>query len=448
MTVGLQDSAIFGPLFADADIAGHFSDAERVRAMLDVEAALAGAEGRLGVIPPDAADAIVGAARAASPDPASLQAGTLSAGVPVAALVAQLRTAVGGQAAHYVHWGATSQDIVDTALVICLRAVIERLDTQLAALADRLAVVAEVHRDTVMVARTRSQQALPTTFGLKAAGWLAPLLRHRDRLAELRPRVLVLQFGGAAGTLAALHTQGIAVMDAMAADLELGVAPLPWHTQRDAVVELAGWLSLLTGSLGKFGQDVVLLAQSEVSEVREGTGDAGGGSSTMPQKANPIAGETLVALARFNAGLIANMHHAAIQEHERGGPGWQVEWLTLPQMAVAAGAALKHARTLADGLVVDSARMRANIDASSGLILAEAAIFALADHMPRPDAQALVEAACADAAATGRHLMDVLAETTTAAVDWQALRDPTRYLGAAGAFIDRTLAAAGVRSAG
>jgi len=237
--------------------------------------------------------------------------------------------------------------------------------------------------------------------------------------------------------IGAQKKRGVEVMEALGAELDLAVPAAPWHARRDSLAEFAGWLSLVTGSLGKMAQDLILLAQSEVAEVRPG---AGGGSSTMPQKSNPVACEVMVTLARSNATLLSAMHQAAIQEHERGSPGWQLEWLTLPQMAVAAGAALNHAIAVIETLEVDAARMRANLDASNGLILAEAASFALSAHMPRAEAQALVKLACGEVAESGRPLMEILAGRTDAPVDWEAVADPANYLGAATALIDRLLA--------
>jgi 3-carboxy-cis,cis-muconate cycloisomerase len=417
-------------------------DRARLRAMLEVEAALARVQGRLGVIPTEAAARIAETAESLEIDPAALAPGTAAAGVPVPALVAALREAVGAAAGPYVHWGATSQDIMDSGLVLRLRDLLDKFDRRLVAVIQSLAALAEAHRGTVMAARTRAQQALPTTFGLKAAGWLMPLARHRERLAQLRPRLLAVQFGGAAGTLAALGTRGIEVMEALAGELGLAVPPAPWHAQRDGFAELAAWFALVTGSLGKIGEDLVLLAQSELGEARLKNGPGGGGgSSTLPQKTNPVAAEALVTLARFNAGLLVPASEALVQAQERGAAAWSLEWLTLPQMAVATGAALRLAHQALDGLGVDKARMAANLEASKGLILAEAASFALAQHMPRPEAQALVEAACAEAAQSGRHLMEVLAEKTPAPLDWAALKDPAGYLGAADALIDRILAA-------
>jgi 3-carboxy-cis,cis-muconate cycloisomerase len=273
---------------------------------------------------------------------------------------------------------------------------------------------------------------------LKVAGWLAPLIRHRERLFELRRRALVLQFGGAAGTLAALGDRGVEISAALARELALHFPEIPWHTQRDRIAEVAGWLSLVTGSLGKMAQDVILLAQSEVGEVRESESDAGG-SSTMPQKRNPIAAERIVAAARLNASLLSAVHQAQIQEHERGTHGWQVELMSLPQMFVLANGALTVACKLIDGLVVDAERMRRNVAESNGLILAEAVTFALAATMDRSEAKDLVAEACRIAVESGRHLVDVVRERSGADIDWEALKDENNYLGSAEAFIDAVL---------
>jgi len=433
--------ALLDPLFSDAEVAREFSDAESLRAMANVEAALARAEAKIGIIPADAVAPIERAVRSFEPDMARIAVGVESAGVPVVALVQQLRAAA-GPAARYVHWGATTQDIMDTGLVLRLRRVLAHLEGLLARVIGHCCSLAHAHRGTLMAARTRSQQALPTTFGLKVAGWLMPLVRHRERLAQLRPRLMVVQLGGAAGTLAALGDRGLAVAQALADELELGAPLGPWHVQRDAFAELAGWLSMVSGSLGKVGQDVALLAQTEVGELREGGGPGRGGSSTMPQKANPVSSEVLVTAARMNAVLLANMHQALLHEHERGGAAWQLEWLTLPPMSTLTGAALGHAASLLAGLDVRAERMRANIDASSGLLMAEAAAFALARAMPLEQAQGLVKDACRTVEASGRHLVDVLRERSDASIDWPALRDPANYLGATDALIDRAIAAA------
>jgi 3-carboxy-cis,cis-muconate cycloisomerase len=433
-------SALLDPLFSDPEVAHELSDAESLRAMAAVEAALARAQAKLGVIPADAVASIEHAVAAFEPDMARIAAGVESAGTPVVALLHQLRAAAGA-AGRYLHWGATTQDIMDTGLVLRLRRVLTHLDAGLRGVIGRCYTLAQAHRGTLMAARTRSQQALPTTFGLKAAGWMMPLVRHHERLAQLQPRLLVVQFGGAAGTLAALGDRGPAVVQALADELALGAPAGSWHTQRDAFVELAGWLSLLSGSLGKIGLDVALLAQSEVAELREGGGGRGG-SSTMPQKANPVSSEVLITAARMNATLLASMHQAQLHEHERSGAAWQLEWLALPQMASLTGAALRHAAILLAGIEVRAERMRANIDASNGLLLAEATAFALARVMPLEQAQALVKEACRAVEASGRHLVDVLRERSDAAVDWHALKDPANYLGAADTLIERAIAAA------
>ncbi len=440
------DSALYGPLFSDPEVAALFSDEDTVRAMLEVEAALARVEGRLGVIPREAANAIAAAARSLKPDLREFGRGTEKSGIPVIALVEQLRAALDAESAPFVHWGATSQDIMDTGLVLRLQRVLGQLSHQLDSLMGRLADLAEEHRNTLMLARTRNQQALPTTFGLKAVGWLLPLIRHEERLRELKPRLLLLQFGGAAGTLAALGKSGLAIQKALATELGLGLSPAPWHAQRDSLAELAGWLSLLSGSLGKMGQDITLLAQSEVGEIRESRDPQRGGSSTMPQKANPVISETLMTVARMNAGLLGTAHQALIQEQERGGAGWQLEWLTLPQMAILTGGALRQATALCQSLDVRAERMRTNIDSTQGLILAEAASFALAAHMPRPEAQKRVKEACRTAIEEGRHLIDVLQRQSGAKIDWAWLRDPANHLGEAHGFVDLVLEAHKARS--
>jgi 3-carboxy-cis,cis-muconate cycloisomerase len=282
---------------------------------------------------------------------------------------------------------------------------------------------------------------------LKVAGWLAPLVRHVERLEEISSRLLVVQFGGAAGTLAALENKGLRVAEELAKELKLGLPAIPWHAQRDSIVEFAGWLSLVTGSLGKMAQDIILLAQSEVGEVGESGEEGRGGSSTMPQKSNPITSELILAAARTNASLLSAMHHALIQEHERATHGWQVEWLTLPQMVLLTGGALKHALYLAKNLQVDAAAMRANMARANDVILAEAAVFALATAMPRQKAEELVKRACGAAIADGKPLIEIVkrlaqGDVADGAVDWQALIRPENYLGEAEIMIDRVLRSA------
>lgn len=435
----MTGSALLAPLFSDPALAAIFADDRFIATMLEVEVALAQVQASLGIIPGEASEAIAQGAAALRVDQSRLQAGIERGGVPTIDLIQQLREQVGGEAAAYVHWGATTQDIMDTALILQSRAALEHIESRLRQLIGSLSERANRHRATVMAGRTHSQQALPIVFGFKVAGWLAPLLRDVQRLNEMKPRLLVIQFGGAVGTLASLEEDGPQVMAALADELGLGVPPMAWHTQRDSLAELAGWCSLLTGELAKMAQDIILLAQSEVAEVRESDDPARGGSSTMPQKSNPIISETVIAAARTNASLLAAMHQALIQEHERATSGWQVEWLTLPQMLTLTAAALSKAVFLGENLVVDEARMRRNVALSNGLMLAEALNLALAPVLGRAEAKQLIKAACGTALAENRHLVDVVQEQTGAPLDWQALRDEAHYLGASNVFIDRVL---------
>ena len=437
MPVTAFDSALTAPLLSDPDIAALIDDAAVTRAMVDVERALSRVEGRMGVIPEDMAAAIDAALDGFMPDMADLGAGMQAAGVPIVALVGQLRETVGAPARDYVHAGATSQDIYDNALLLCFAAATDRLKAQLDAVITLLSLLADSHRYTVMAGRTRTQQGIPISFGAKVAGWLAPLKRYRERLIWVREELLVVQFGGAAGTLAAIGPQGMDVADMLADELGLERAVSPWHTARDGMLGLGDWLAGVTGTLGKIGADLLLMGQNEVGEIRAG---GGGGSSAMPQKANPIGVEMLVTLARSNATHLSGLHHAAIQEHERGGPGWTLEWICLPPMILAAGAALRIMNETLGSLTVDAARMRANLDLDTGLIMAEAVATALAEHVGKVEAQALVKEACKDAPGSGRSITDLLRERCDAPVDWDSAGDPVTYLGASQEIINRVLA--------
>ena len=437
------DSAIFKPLFTDDEISALLNDGAFVRALVEVEVALARAEAQAGVIPAQAVEQIANAT-AEKVDIAALTQGTVRSGFPIIALVQELRKHVEPEAAPFIHWGATTQDVMDTASVLQLRSTIKVLRARLGEIARHLCLLAERHRDTVLAGRTHGQQALPITFGLKVASWIAPLVRHVERLGEISPRLLVVQFGGAAGTLAALGDKGLRVAKELAKELKLGVPAMPWHAQRDSFVEFAGWLSLVTGTLGKIAQDIILLAQTEVGEAGESAEAGRGGSSTMPQKSNPITSELIIAAARTNASLLSAMHQAQIQEHERATHGWQVEWLTLPQMILLTGGALEHARYLAENLQVDAAAMRGNIARANDVILAESAVFALANAMPRPKAEELVKKACAVAVAENRPLIEIVKKLANdsikkGAVDWQRLAEPANYLGETQTIINQVL---------
>lgn len=417
----LTDSRLYHGLFGDADTARHFTDAAEVAAMLRIEAALAAVQGDLGLIPAAAAAAIGRACERAEVTPEALAAATATNGVPVPALVATLRAGMAaagdGAAAAWLHWGATSQDIIDSALMIRLVPVIALWQARLDALALGLGDLAEAHADLPMAARSYGQIATPTSFGAIVAGWGAPILRHRARLDALVPGLLVVSLGGASGTLAAIGPQGGAVRAALARRLGLGDPGQCWHNARDALGAFAGWMAGLAGSLGKFGEDLILMAQSGIGEVRI---SGGGGSSTMPQKQNPVAPSVLAAEARRIIGLAAMMQEAAVHRQNRDGAAWFGEWLTLPELCVTTGAALARAVDLAGRITPDPGRMTANLAADGGLVHAEALVFALADRMPRPEAQAVVSALCREVMAGGGTLA-ALAARDWPGSDWESV---------------------------
>jgi 3-carboxy-cis,cis-muconate cycloisomerase len=429
MSISPFDSKLFAALFSEADTAALFSDEAAIAAMLEVEVALAKVQAQCGVIPQSAYRQIKDGLAEFAPDPAELAQETARFGVPVPALLKVARKVVTEEGRHYLHWGPTSQDIIDTALVLRLKKAIALLEERAVKLLVTMKALENVHATSLMVARSRWQQALPTTLGYKINLWAEPLRRHLLRLTQIKPRLLVLSLGGAAGTLASLGDKGPIVARQLAAELDLEQPATPWHSQRDGVAEFAAWLSMLTGSLGKIGQDLLLMAQTEVAEVRF---SSGGGSSTMPQKVNPIGAEVLVTFARLNAGLLGILHQGQIQEHERGGSGWMLEWATLPQMVMAAAGALKQADLLFVSIEVDVPRMRANLEQSNGQSLAEAAVFALSAHMPKPDAQQLVKQACRESRRTGRHVVEILSCMVDDPIDWQRLKAAERYTGMAG----------------
>ncbi|CAM3297591.1 3-carboxy-cis,cis-muconate cycloisomerase [Thalassospira profundimaris] len=439
MSVSPFDSALLGNLFSDPEIAALFDDRAQIASMLLFESALAAAEARAGVIPEKSATRIAEVCRDFTPDPASLASGTASAGVPVPALVKALKAEIGGEDARYVHFGATSQDVVDSALVLQLRDAVAIIRRRIRKLAKALSAHADTHRTTVMIGRTRSQQAVPTTFGLKAAGWLAPLVRIDHRIDSLSSDLLRISFGGAAGTLASIGVKAADVESNLSEELDLPLADMPWHAQRDVLVDFASQLTALTGALGKMGQDLVLLAQSEIAEVQPGKG---GGSSTMPHKSNPVQAEMLVTLARFNAGLLGTFAQAQLHDHERSGASWLLEWLTLPQIITATGAALAQAVDMVPDLKINADRMAENLELSRGAMLAEAATFALADHLGRDAAEKLVKDAIAKSAENASNLFDELPKLTDAPVDWAHIRNPANYIGQSDVFIDRVLGAA------
>lgn len=426
-----------------------FSPHATVQRMLDVEAALARALAAVGVIPAGAAGPIEAACHADRIDANALTASAVRAGNLAIPLVKQLTALVAEEApdaAKYVHWGATSQDVIDTAMVLQLRDAFALIETELTALANVLARQAERHRATPMVGRTWLQQALPMTLGLKFAQWLDAIERHRLRFALLRERAFVLQFGGAAGTLASLGEKADAVAQALAHELALPLPALPWHTQRDRLAETATTFGLLTGTLGKIARDVSLQMQTEVGEFAEPSGAGKGGSSTMPHKRNPVGCAAVLTAAARVPGLVATVLAAMVQEHERALGGWQAEWEALPDIARLAGGALANVIEIVDGLEVDADRLAANLYLTRGLILAEAAMLSLGESMGRLQAHRLVEQAAREAVASGRSLRDVLADDANVMAQLgtqrlDAIFDPANYAGNSTAFVDAVLAA-------
>lgn len=423
-----------------------FSDRARAQAMLDVEAALAEAEASLDIIPSSAARAIRASARVEIYDLARLAADAAGAGNAAIPLVAQLTKHVASadaEAARYVHWGATSQDIIDTAFALQLRASVPAVIAEIQRAASAAAQHARRHVDTVMVGRTWLQQATPTTFGLKAAGWMDALTRVQVGLTRALDGALVLQFGGASGTLAALGTRGPEVAAALGERLKLRVPTLPWHAQRDRIAALACALGVAVGSLGKIARDLALLAQTEIGEAYEAASDAGG-SSTMPHKRNPVRAAVAAAAAIRAPGLVATMLSAMPQEHERGLGGWQAEWDAMPALVLAASESAEAIADALQRLVIDPARMRDNLDLTRGLVMAEAAVMLLAPDLGKAEAHALVESACRRASVDKRDLHEVLADdpAVTAKFDREALTralSPDQYLGAARTFVERAL---------
>ncbi len=436
MAVSVFDSAVWSAQFGDAEIAAFFTDTAELRAMLRVEAALASAQASLGRVPGQSATAIARAAEDMPLDRAALAEGTARSGLPITALVAALRAHL-PEHADWVHRGATSQDIVDTGLALRLKPALAVLEARLRTLLEALAARARAERTTVIAARTRGQIAVPTTLGARMAAWGMPLLRHHARLEAVRTDCLVVTLGGAAGTRAALGGQADALTAHMGATLGLSVPKIPPHSARDATAALAAWLALVTGSLGKIGQDLLLLGQSEVGEVTCG---AGGGSSAMPHKQNPVAAETLVALARHNAAAAGEALSALVHASDRDGAAWAGEWLSLPRMMVATGATLRHAQAMLDAMTVHPERIAETFARDRGLCLAETAVVRLGATMPRAEAAALVADACARVRTRGSNLA---AELTALhpAIPWTDVLTPAGATGDAPHFADRFVAA-------
>ncbi|WP_312995966.1 3-carboxy-cis,cis-muconate cycloisomerase [Pseudomonas sp.] len=439
---------LFDAYFTARDMREVFCDQGRVQAMLDFEAALARAEARVGLVPASAVAPIMAACDAGLYDFAALGEAIATAGnsaIPLVKALGKLIASSDAEAERYVHLGATSQDVMDSGLVLQLRQALLLIENELAQLADSLAVQAQRFATTPLAGRTWLQHATPVTLGMKIAGWLGAVTRSRQRLQELKPRLLVLQFGGASGTLAALGQHALPIAEALAEELQLRLPDQPWHTQRDRIVEFGAVLGLIAGSLGKFGRDISLLMQTEAAEVFEPAAPGKGGSSTMPHKRNPVGAAVLIGAATRVPGLVSTLFSAMPQEHERSLGLWHAEWETLPEICCLVSGSLQQARLLADGLEVDAARMSRNLELTQGLVLAEAVSIVLAQRVGRHTAHHLLEQCCKRAVAEQRHLRAVLgdepqvtAELSDAELD--DLLSPAHYLGQAHVWVERAVA--------
>ncbi len=441
-------SPLLAPMLSSAAMRAVCDDAAMLQNMLDFEAALARAEAATAVIPKTAADPIRAACKADAFDftdlaEAATRSGNLA--IPmVKALMARVARA-DAEAARYVHWGATSQDVIDTAAMLTLRAGIDVLLADVDRAIAGFAGLARAHRNTAVVARTWLQHALPVPFGLKLEEYAAALHRSKLRLRRLRSETLALQFGGAAGTLAALGDKGLAVAEALARELKLRLPEAPWHTHRDRIAEAASVLAILSGTCGKIARDVSLMMQTDVGEAFEPAGAGRGGSSTMPHKRNPVAAASALGAATMAPNLAATIFAAQVQDHERSAGRWHAEWPTLPALLLVTSGALAATVEIAEGIEVDVERMRANLDTTHGLIMAEAVAFALAETIGKSEAHHLVEADSKTAIAGNRHLRDVLSGDSKVTAQLSArkiaaLFEPMAYQGVSQALIDRLLA--------
>jgi 3-carboxy-cis,cis-muconate cycloisomerase len=455
MTDPLVPSALLTPLISSAAMRAILDDRARLQRMLDFEVALARAEAAIGVIPALASDQIANAAKAERYDVKALGEEAVASGNIAIPLINALTAEVAktdAAAAGYVHWGATSQDVIDTALVLELKAVIDALIADLNKAIDGFTNLTGRHRRTAVVGRTWTQHALPMPFGLKLAGYAAALARSRERLARLRREALALQFGGAAGTLAALGDRGFGVAERMAAVLDLQLPDAPWHAHRDRLTEIASAFAILAGTCGKIAGDVALMMQTEVNEAFEPAQGGRGGSSTMPQKKrNPMGAVAALSAASIAPNLVATLFAAQVQQHERGIGQWQNEWMTYPMLALVTSGALHAVTEIAEGLEIDVERMRANLDLSAGQIMAEAVSFALAEKLGRVEAHRLVQELSQQAAKEKRPLKELVLNNMRVkgimnSAEIEKLFIPLTYQGSAQVFIDRLVMSSSTRA--
>jgi 3-carboxy-cis,cis-muconate cycloisomerase len=441
----LIDSSIFQGIFSSDAMRQVWSDENRTQKYLDIEAALARVQGRLGLIPQAAADEIVRHCHLDQIDMAKLRQQTERIGYPILGVVSQLNALCRDKLGEYCHWGATTQDITDTATVLQIREALAIVDAELAAVSKEMARLAKTHRDTPMIGRSNLQQAIPVTFGYKMAGLLSAIERHRERLEQLKPRVLVGEFAGAAGTLASLQTGAIETQAGLCAELGLGQPLIAWHTIRDNIAEVGAFLALVGGTLGKLSMDVKLMMQTEVGEAFEPYAHGRGSSSTMPQKRNPISSCYIHAAISVVRQQAAALMDAMVADHERSTGPWEIEWIVLPDAFCLMAGALKQSRFVLEGLEVDAAAMRRNIDMTHGLVMSEAVMMGLGPHIGREFAHDLVYDICREAVKQQRPLLDLLCEhpQINRHLDRAALArlcDPANYLGQSGVMVDRVLA--------
>ncbi len=438
------DSDYYGKMFASSEMAEIFGDDGRLQAWLDFEAALARAQARLGIIPEDASRMIQQKARLEFIDQQEMQEEFVRVGFPILPMVRQLAKAVGPDAARYVHWGSTTQDVTDTGAVLQFRKALDLVEGRLDELCHVLARTAELHRDTVMVGRTLTQQAAPITFGYKVAIWLAEILRHRERLQQVRPRVLVGQVAGAVGSNATLGAMAADVQRETLRELDLCAPPITWHVSRDGWTELAALLALIGGSLGKIAREILTLNRTEIGELAEPFIHGRGASSTLPQKRNPITCQPVVAAAKMLREKASLSLDVLIQENERSAGPMHLEWTLLPEAFVILDGALKNLLSILPGLVVDKSRMIANLDLTRGMVVAEAVMMGLAPHIGREKAHELVYDLCKKGLEENRRLQDVLLEDSTITAhlsesDVRSLLDPANYTGMCRDMTDRVL---------
>ena len=448
MASTMYDSRLFRDMFGTAEMRAIFSDETLVAHYLAVEAALARAQARLGVIPQQACDAIQTACQTLDIDYEQLRRETEIVGYPILPLCHQLVKAA-GDAGRYVHWGATTQDIMDSAVVLQLRAAFTVIARDLTDISDILRELALKHRDTPMAGRTHLQQALPVTFGYKVAIWLSSIERHRERVAQALPRILLGQFSGAAGTLASVGEKGLEMQALFCEELGLAQPSITWHVARDGFAEAVTLLGLITGTLGKIATDIMLMAASELGEVAEPFQPGRGASSTMPQKRNPISSELMLACAKAVRQQVATMLDAMIHDFERATGPWHLEWLAIPESFLLTASGLAQAKFMLSGLVVDTQRMRTNLGLTRGLIVAEAVMMAAAPKLGRQQAHDIIYSACREAIEHGGTLATIL-QTKSVIVDAlgghdavERACDPANYLGLSGAMVDRVLATGG-----